>query len=117
MRGTPSYRGSLSGLTLEGSHSIVTSFSITDSSQNELFTVQPTSVTCSVDFNELSPSVCNYLKNVTSDVQDQIDACLRPREGVLQLTEDITLTGSYTQNGTTKSYTFAGVTPSEFHCL
>ena len=81
MRGTPSYRGSLSGLTLEGSHSIATSFSITDDSQNELFTVQPTSVTCSVDFNELSPSVCNYLKNVTSDVQDQIDSCLRPQEG------------------------------------
>ena len=117
MRGTPLFRGSLSSRTLEGEHAITTSFGITNSNNEELFKVTPTDVTCSVHFNELSPDVCNYLKNVTSDVQDQIDECLRPRKGVLHLTEEITLTGSYTQNNITTPYTFAGVTPNKLHCL
>ena len=75
MRGTPSFRGGLSTPTLESSHSIVSSFNITDSNHKELFTVHPTSVSCYVAFNELSPTVCNYLKTVNSDVQDQIDTC------------------------------------------
>ena len=45
MRGTPSFRGSVSGATFEGPHSIVSSFSITDSKHKELFTIHPTSVT------------------------------------------------------------------------
>ena len=67
MHGTPTFRGSLSTPTLESSHSIISSSSI------RLNYVHTTNVTCSVDFNELSHDVCNYLKNVKSDVQNQIN--------------------------------------------
>ena len=62
MRGTPSFRGSIAGATLEGAHSITSYFSITDSSHKSLFSIHPTSGTCSVNFNELSPDVFNHLK-------------------------------------------------------
>ena len=117
MHGKPSYRGSTSSLTFEGVHSITNAFSIEDSNHNTLFTVQPTSVTCSVDFNDLSSDVCSYLKNVTSDVQDQLDTCLKVQESTLHLTEDLTITGSYTHNNVTTPYKFAGVTLDELHCL
>ena len=83
MRGTPSFRGSLSKTALEGSHAIVSSFSVTDSSHNELFMVNPTSVTFSVNFNELSPDVCNYLKSVNSNVQNQLNTCLKVQESTI----------------------------------
>ena len=74
-------------------------------------------LTCSVPFNELSTDMCKYLKNVTSDVQDQINTCLKTEEGVIHLMEDVTLTGSYTHNNLTTPYKYAGVTPNELHCL
>ena len=114
MKGTPSFRGSISSRTFEGEHSITNSFSITNRNNENLLNVTPTAVTCSVHFNELSPNVCNYLKNVSSDVQNQIDECLRPSSGVLHLTEDITVDGCDEKGD---AYTFAGVTPNELHCL
>ena len=83
MRGTPSFRGSLSKPAIEGSHAIVSSFSVTDSSHNELFAVNLTRVTCTVDFNELSPDVCNYLKSVNSNLQNQLDTCLKVQESTI----------------------------------
>ena len=38
-----------------------------------------------------------------------------PREHYL--TENITLTGSYTHNNTITPYKFTGITPDEIHCL
>ena len=116
MRGTP-FRGSTSSVTFEGVYSIVSSFGIADLNHKELFTIHPTGGTCSVNFNELSTGVCNYLKNVTSDVQDQIDTCLKAQEGTVHLTDDITLSGSYMQNDINIPYKFTGVTPNDLHCL
>ena len=58
-----------------------------------------------------------HLKNVTSDVQDQINTCLKVQKGVVHLTKDVTLTGSHTLKNITTLDKFAGVTPNELHCL
>ena len=50
--------------------------------------------------------MCNYLKYVKSDVQHQINTCLKTEDGVIQLTEEIILTGSYTHNDVTTPYKF-----------
>ena len=65
----------------------VLSFGISDSTHKEFFTVHPTGVTCSVDFNELSTDFCNYLKNVTIYVQDQIATHFKVQEGTVHLTQ------------------------------
>ena len=79
--------------------------------------VHPTSVTCSVDFKELSPDVCNYLNSVNSDVQNQLDMCLKVQEGVIHLTEDIMITGTDTYDNVSAPYNFVGVTPDKLQCL
>ena len=57
------------------------------------------------------------LKHVKSDVQDQINTCLKTQEGVVHLTEDVTVTGSCINKNITTPYKFAGVTPDQLHCL
>ena len=54
------FRGSKSSVPFEGVHSITLSFGIADLNYTELFTIHPTGVTCSVNFNDLSNDVCNF---------------------------------------------------------
>ena len=80
--------------------------------------VHLTSVPCSVDFNELSPDVCNYLKSENSNVQNQLDMCLKVQEGVIHLTEDIAITDTHIYDDDVRvPYKFAGVTPEKIQCL
>ena len=117
MRGTPSYKGSNSAITFEGTHSIASAFILKDVDHNAILMVTPDDVTCDVPFNNISPDTCVYLKNVTSDVQDQLNTCLKVENGTLHLTENITITGSNTNNEQTTPYTIQGVTPDELHYL